>query len=183
MWSSRQIYDEALKVVSRLGDDQHKLFQLSLAIHEAAPRIQAYNQLYSESVVPLIDDYDDTCEVWVQIGNKQICQLEELSTYITYASSNHQHAISIFPFDHVYSPTNAESTSTFVLYTDRFSKTFLQFHDYLLNAVEESKVSYVLRYRPSLEPSKPLYLSGYGVELALKKTDYLVIDDRDSGGK
>ncbi|KAI8890404.1 glycosyltransferase family 24 protein [Backusella circina FSU 941] len=181
-WSSHQIYNEALKVVSRLGEDEKKFFELSLAIHEAAPRIQAYNQLYSESVIPLIEDYDDTCEVWVQVGNKQICQLEELSTYVTHAiNDNNQHDISIFPFDHVYSPT-AEPRSTFVLYTDRFSKTFLEFHDYLLNAVEENKVTYVLRYRPSTEPSKPLYLSGYGVELALKNTDYLVIDDRDSGG-
>lgn len=42
-------------------------------------------------------------------------------------------------------------------------------------------MSYRVRYRPpfSGEP-RPLFLNGYGVELALKRTDYIVIDDRSS---
>jgi UDP-glucose:glycoprotein glucosyltransferase len=41
---------------------------------------------------------------------------------------------------------------------------------------------YIVRYKPSLAHrdghAKRVPLSGYGVELALKKTDYLVVDDR-----
>lgn len=36
-----------------------------------------------------------------------------------------------------------------------------------------------MRYRPSVSESvRPLALNGYGIELALKRTDYIVIDDR-----
>ena len=41
------------------------------------------------------------------------------------------------------------------------------------------RTSYRVRYRPPpIATSTPLVLSGYGVELALKRTDYIVIDDR-----
>ena len=41
--------------------------------------------------------------------------------------------------------------------------------------------SYRIRYRPSpASAGKPLVVNGYGVELALKRTDYIVIDDRDA---
>lgn len=43
-------------------------------------------------------------------------------------------------------------------------------------------VSYRLRYKPSpaANARRALYLNGYGVELALKRTDYIVIDDRQA---
>ena len=41
---------------------------------------------------------------------------------------------------------------------------------------------FAVRYKPprSRTPAKRTGLAGYGVELALKNTDYLVVDDRDS---
>ena len=45
----------------------------------------------------------------------------------------------------------------------------------------DGKSSYRVRYRPSTSlESKPLFVGGYGVELVLKRTDYIVIDDRDA---
>lgn len=45
----------------------------------------------------------------------------------------------------------------------------------------KNQISYRVRYRrPVNFESAPLPVSGYGVELALKRTDYIVIDDRDS---
>lgn len=47
--------------------------------------------------------------------------------------------------------------------------------------VKEGKASYRLRYKPSaVQAARPLFLHGYGVELALKRTDYIVIDDRQA---
>ena len=45
----------------------------------------------------------------------------------------------------------------------------------------ESTAPFRIRYKPprSGQP-KPLLVNGYGVELALKRTDYIVIDDRDA---
>ena len=73
-----------------------------------------------------------------------------------------------------------------VLYADIQNEIFKEFHSVLKKAAEDSAVRYILRYRPVTGYSltrplkdKPLFVAGYGVELMLKKTDYIVIDDRE----
>ncbi|GMF72060.1 unnamed protein product [Aspergillus oryzae] len=71
-----------------------------------------------------------------------------------------------------------------VLYADVASPMFKDFHQTLSALVKEGQISYRVRYRPPQHWSaRPLFVSGYGVELALKRTDYIVIDDRDAGQK
>lgn len=49
-----------------------------------------------------------------------------------------------------------------------------------MESARAGKTSYRIRHRaaPGIT-KKPLVINGYGVELALKRTDYIVIDDRD----
>jgi UDP-glucose:glycoprotein glucosyltransferase len=69
-----------------------------------------------------------------------------------------------------------------VLYADITSPTFGKFHKTLVKTAREGKTSYRIRHRKGLSAeSKPLLVPGYGVELALKRTDYIVIDDREDG--
>lgn len=68
-----------------------------------------------------------------------------------------------------------------VLYADPTSKGFGEFHKTLTEAAHRGKLRYKLRYRRNTPaPVEPLPVSGYGVELALKRTDYIVIDDREA---
>jgi UDP-glucose:glycoprotein glucosyltransferase len=174
-----QLYQETLKVISPLGTDESNFFKLSLAIHEASPRIEAYNQLYHESVTQSLVSYDESCDTWVQVGNKQYCDFKIFSEAM---HKDHGEAteIEVLPFDHVvYSKQKA--APTIVIYTSRFSSQFGEFYNYLVRAATFHDLSFIIRYKPSLKtPGSPLYLSGYGVEMVLKKTDYLVIDDRSS---
>jgi UDP-glucose:glycoprotein glucosyltransferase len=56
---------------------------------------------------------------------------------------------------------------------------FRDFHETLSDMAKQGQISYRVRYRPPQHwISRPLFVSGYGVELALKRTDYIVIDDR-----
>lgn len=58
---------------------------------------------------------------------------------------------------------------------------FGQFHQELSRLAKDGLISYRLRYRPlNSGTPRPLFVNGYGVELALKRTDYIVIDDRDA---
>jgi len=66
-----------------------------------------------------------------------------------------------------------------VLYADITSPSFGQFHKSLVKAALEGKTSYRIRHRNPSSEFKPLTIPGYGVELALKRTDYIVIDDRE----
>ena len=71
-----------------------------------------------------------------------------------------------------------------ILYTDITSPTFGQFHKILVKTAREGKTSYRIRHRKTLGfDSKELIIPGYGVELALKRTDYIVIDDREGEEK
>lgn len=64
------------------------------------------------------------------------------------------------------------------------SPLFGQFHQTISNTARKGQTSYRLRYRPSASSSaKLLSVNGYGIELALKRTDYIVIDDRSGGGE
>lgn len=66
-----------------------------------------------------------------------------------------------------------------VLYADITSPLFAQFHETIRITALSGQTSYRIRYRPSISGStKSLVVNGYGVELALKRTDYIVIDDR-----
>ncbi len=68
-----------------------------------------------------------------------------------------------------------------VLYADPTSPNFGRFHKPLAAAAEAGELKYRVRYRRSaLASNKALPVSGFGVELALKRTDYIVIDDRES---
>lgn len=83
------------------------------------------------------------------------------------------------PFDRVLGESPQAPSS--ILYADITSPLFGQFHQIISRTAKEGRSSYRLRYRPPAAASlKPLILSGYGVELALKRTDYIVIDDRDA---
>jgi len=93
--------------------------------------------------------------------------------------------VKLLPFDHILPnpSTNIDTPShTAVLYADVSSPNFRELHAelLLLSASFPPKLTYVFRYVPPNHdgPSTREYLSGYGVGLDLKKTDYLVMDDR-----
>ena len=80
------------------------------------------------------------------------------------------------PFDRILGDSHAAPS---ILYADILSPSFAQFHQAVSKAARAGRTSYRVRYKPSLgKPRSPLVVSGYGVELALKRTDYIVIDDR-----
>lgn len=82
------------------------------------------------------------------------------------------------PFDRVLGDLSLPPA---VLYADISAPMFKEFHEVLRDMAEKGQISYRVRYRPSQHwTPRPLFVSGYGVELALKRTDYIVIDDRDA---
>ena len=69
-----------------------------------------------------------------------------------------------------------------ILYADITSPLFGQFHQTISATARSGQTSYRLRYRSSASQSiRPLSVNGYGIELALKRTDYIVVDDRNAG--
>lgn len=82
------------------------------------------------------------------------------------------------PFDRVFGDPSLPPA---ILYADIATPMFKEFHQSLSAMAKEGQVSYRVRYRPPQHwTPRPVFVSGYGVELALKRTDYIVIDDRDA---
>jgi UDP-glucose:glycoprotein glucosyltransferase len=68
------------------------------------------------------------------------------------------------------------------LYADITDPDFHSAHKILTKLANEGELAYRVRYKPSISHTQRLLaLSGYGVQLALKRTDYIVIDDREDG--
>lgn len=69
-----------------------------------------------------------------------------------------------------------------MLYADVSSPIFGEYHRTLQALAKDGEIAYRVRYRSIQNhdaPARPLFMNGYGVELTLKRTDYIVIDDRE----
>ena len=90
--------------------------------------------------------------------------------------------LEILPFDRVLGHGSDDWPPPSILYADITSPLFGQFHRVISQTARDGRTSYRVRYRaPAESVENPLVVNGYGVELALKRTDYIVIDDREAG--
>ncbi|KAK2763700.1 hypothetical protein FQN54_009316 [Arachnomyces sp. PD_36] len=178
--TDKELYDQFIDV---LRDDGHlrdeeaiSSFKFALSMHSTAPRIEAHYQYYTTSVESsMMVAQDAACPVWVHTEGKQYC-----SPALVHAQQdvNGDRNPKVLPFDRVLGDPEAPSS---ILYADVSAPMFHEFHQAISESAREGQVSYRVRYRPSVsKDSRPLFMNGYGVELALKRTDYIVIDDRAS---
>ncbi|KAL2363048.1 hypothetical protein RJZ56_004079 [Blastomyces dermatitidis] len=174
------LYERFTQLLQEDGHLTHpeaiSLFKFALSLRSTAPRIEAHYQYYNTSVEPsLMAAQDAVCTVWAHYDGDQYCSpsLE----YAQQSVSGDQHD-RILPFDRVLGDS---SLPPLILYADITSPLFGGFHQELIEKARDGQFSYRIRYRPSgSEVPRPLFVNGYGVELALKRTDYIVIDDRDA---
>ncbi|KAK6099484.1 killer toxin resistant protein [Batrachochytrium dendrobatidis] len=156
------------------------LAKLSLAIHSSAPRIQAHYRFYLQTIVPSLSkhkDFDPSCPVWVYWNGRQICDVGAIDTLFESSLNSSNSDYTVLPFDHTYQKHNSPSLVA-IIYADVLSSEFKPMLSAFMNAAENHPLQLVLRYKPSTFAKQPLFLSGYGVELAIKNTEYKVEDDR-----
>ncbi|KAK5082031.1 killer toxin resistant protein [Lithohypha guttulata] len=179
--SDQELYTKFLDVLQQDGHlgEQGSLssFKLALSLHAAAPRIEAHYQYYKSAVEPsMMAAQDAACPVWVHLDGQQYCSPELERAQQPVDNDNLEAEL---PFDHTLSSADSSLLST--IYADITHPLFGQFHQIVSATAKDGKSAYRVRYRPNTQDSsQPLYVSGYGVELVLKRTDYIVIDDRDA---
>lgn len=148
-------------------------------MHSTAPRLEAHFQYYNTAVQPAFDQEDgNACETWVHVpwSGQRFCS-PDLSEASAQPLGSDQAEVPTLPFDRVLGCTACGKES--VLYADITSPSFRRFHKTISKTAKDELTSYRVRYKPSKDTiAQPLPVSGYGVELALKRTDYIVIDDR-----
>ncbi|KAF8938350.1 hypothetical protein BGZ58_001082 [Dissophora ornata] len=191
--SQKDLYDKSLQIIQGEGhvpSQAVSTLKWSLAMHTTAPWIQAHYHLYNSTIVPdrtSKHGFNPDCGVWVDWYDQQVCTVSELEGVISKGLGQFENKSKSKPttmdLDHIQSSRNDPSLFT-IMYADVYDPDFTKFRLYLDTLSKDHGLQYSIRYRPPTKPTKnssPLTLAGYGVELALKSTDYIVIDDRDLG--
>lgn len=145
-------------------------FKLALSTRSAAPRIEAHYQYYQTGVQPSLKGNQEGCDTWILLDGQQYCSSTLDQSHGQIAQGQERE----LPFD-----VALGSGPSCILYADITAPGFGEYHKTLAQKARSRECAYKLRHRRlSHESLEPLPVSGYGVELALKRTDYIVIDDR-----
>ncbi|KAJ1922201.1 killer toxin resistant protein [Mycoemilia scoparia] len=171
---------------------QLSLLNFSLALHSKSPVIQAQYHYYQNDVNSTMasvlgDGFDSSCSSWVQWKDKQACSVDTLKELIeteTFYGSTYIKDPKTLPesldIDHTFSAKIKTDVAPLVLYTDLQTDVVPGFLDYLNHISSELGFTYTVRFRPptrKISSVRDTQLSGYGVEMTLKSTEYKVDDD------
>ncbi|QRW04777.1 UDP-glucose:Glycoprotein Glucosyltransferase [Ceratobasidium sp. AG-Ba] len=115
-------------------------YEKSLALHSAAPKIQAFYQLFGDASQPA------ECGSWIEWAGKQACGPDEAEELLKSASSGN--LVRLFPFDHVRKQPDTECSTPLVFYASLSSQNFYPLYSYLLSKATQPEFCYVMRYSP-----------------------------------
>uniref|UniRef100_A0A182J6H8 UDP-glucose:glycoprotein glucosyltransferase n=1 Tax=Anopheles atroparvus TaxID=41427 RepID=A0A182J6H8_ANOAO len=165
-------YQKSIELASEiLGDGQISLLKLALSLHSFSPKVQAHLQVATE----VLTKGDCETTIFASVNGKVACDVSDLRS-ILQAGGKDPSTVETFAIDHIY-PGSENNSLTVVLYGEIGTREFKEFHDAIRLATDRGTVRYVLRHYVRKVSSRKVRLSGYGVELHLKSTEYKSQDD------
>ncbi|XP_014811121.1 PREDICTED: UDP-glucose:glycoprotein glucosyltransferase 2 [Calidris pugnax] len=172
--SEHSYYNLILKKAGQfLSNLQINLLKFALSIRAYSPTVQMFQQIAADEPPP------EGCSAFVVIHEKQTCKTNEIKKLLKKATKRPRPYL--FKGDHKF-PTLKEDGPVVVLYAEMGTKDFVKFHKILSEKAQKEEIVYVLRHYVQKPSSRKLYLSGYGVELAIKSTEYKAVDDTQVKG-
>ncbi|XP_017385547.1 UDP-glucose:glycoprotein glucosyltransferase 2 isoform X1 [Cebus imitator] len=167
--SDYSYYNLILKKAGQFLDNLHiNLLKFAFSIRAYSPAIQMFQQIAADEPPP------DGCNAFVVIHKKHTCKINEIKKLLKKATSRTRPYL--FKGDHKF-PTNKENLPVVILYAEMGTRAFSAFHKVLSEKAQNGEILYVLRHYIQKPSSRKMYLSGYGVELAIKSTEYKALDD------
>uniref|UniRef100_A0A8B9FMA5 UDP-glucose ceramide glucosyltransferase-like 1 n=1 Tax=Amazona collaria TaxID=241587 RepID=A0A8B9FMA5_9PSIT len=165
--SEHSYYSLMLKKAGQfLSNLQINLLKFALSIRAYSPTVQMFQQIAADEHPP------EGCSAFVVIHEKHTCKTNEIKKLLKKATKRPY----LFKGDHKF-PTLKEDGPVVVLYAEMGTKDFVKFHHILSEKAQKEEIVYVLRHYVQKPSSRKMYLSGYGVELAIKSTEYKAVDD------
>ncbi|KAI4464405.1 udp-glucose glycoprotein:glucosyltransferase [Holotrichia oblita] len=170
--SDKEKYDTVMKLASELiTPSQLSVLKLGVSLHIYSPKIEMFSQIAKERELP-------ACPVIIDVGGSLSCDLKETKKLIDKMKNGNGKTIEVFNVDTHY-PGSENRSLVVVLYGELGTAEFCAFHELLKNEAQEGVIDYVLRHYVKERSNKRLRLSGYGVELQMKSTEYKVQDDTE----
>ncbi|XP_055376689.1 UDP-glucose:glycoprotein glucosyltransferase [Condylostylus longicornis] len=154
-----------------LGPMHSTLLKLAISMHSLTPRIQTHLQIANESLN--VRNCDNN--IFSTVRGVVCCSFEELKSKLNNNVPNSDNE-ETYSFDHIYSGSDKNALSV-VLYGDIGSDEFHEYHKFLKQKAIEGQIKYISRHYVKINNNKPVRLSGFGVELHLKSTEYKSQDD------
>ncbi|KAG3274342.1 UDP-glucose glycoprotein glucosyltransferase 1, transcript variant X2 [Ictidomys tridecemlineatus] len=164
------ILEAAFQFLSPL---QQNLLKFCLSLRSYSATIQAFQQIAANEPPP------EGCDSFFSVHGKKTCDFHTLETLLLTASERPKPLL--FKGDHRYPSSNPESPVV-IFYSEIGHENFSNFHHQLISKSNLGKINYVFRHYLSNPRREPVHLSGYGVELAIKSTEYKAKDDTQVKG-
>lgn len=170
-----QRYKSSIDVASRLlTHAQLKLLKLSLSLRSLTPRIQS-NFMIADDILKR-GDCDKNSRAFVIVGGELVCTLKELDEKLKKPKIGISSNSEVYSFDHIY-PGSENNELITTLYGEAGEREYNEFHRVLKQEVQNSAIKYITRHFIRHRSQTKVRLSGYGVELHLKSTEYKAQDD------
>uniref|UniRef100_A0AAY4AMJ7 UDP-glucose ceramide glucosyltransferase-like 1 n=1 Tax=Denticeps clupeoides TaxID=299321 RepID=A0AAY4AMJ7_9TELE len=141
-----------------LSPVQLSLLKFALSLRAYSSTVHSFQQIAHNEPPP------SGCAAFFNVHGQKSCDLAKLD------GMPH-----VFKSDHKFPSTNPEAPVV-ILYAEIGKREFSVFHQRMLFNANKGQINYILRHFVS--PSyKKVFLSGYGVELAIKNQEYKAKDD------
>uniref|UniRef100_A0A1I8B9P0 UDP-glucose:glycoprotein glucosyltransferase n=1 Tax=Meloidogyne hapla TaxID=6305 RepID=A0A1I8B9P0_MELHA len=182
--SDEKEFNLALKIAENLlpdGQSGISLLRLSLSLRLYSARIQLHRQIANDLLPKLKEIKCSENNPFYEINGIVSCKYSEIDKLLQ--NANEREPSQIYSIDHLY-PNNFPDVNNYkfpliVLYANIGQPNlFQQFHKEFVKMSNNGLIKYVFRHFDKKTVSTPLVsLSGYGVELAVKSTEYKALDD------
>ncbi|XP_066089086.1 UDP-glucose:glycoprotein glucosyltransferase 1 isoform X2 [Saccopteryx bilineata] len=164
------ILEAAFQFLSPL---QQNLLKFCLSLHSYSATIQAFQQIASDEPPP------EGCNSFFSVHGMRTCDFDALEMLLLTAPERPKPLL--FKGDHRY-PCSSPDSPVVIFYSEIGSQAFYNIHHQLVSKSHAGKINYVFRHYIVNPREEPVYLSGYGVELAIKSTEYKAKDDTQVKG-
>lgn len=167
-YSPRERYEKIMNITNGfLSVAKVALLKYSLALRAYSPAVEMFHQIAYDQKLP------DECETVVEVNGEFLCDIAQLDSIVDSDSISNSRT---YKFDHVY-PTTCSASITAILYGEIGIPSFSEFHNVLKAKADRCEISYIVRHYVWKRNKRKVRLSGYGVELAIKSTEYKSQDD------
>ncbi|KAM8953224.1 UDP-glucose:glycoprotein glucosyltransferase 1 [Pelodytes ibericus] len=152
---------------------QQSLLKFALSLRSYSATVQTFQQIAGDEPPP------SGCSAFIAVHGEKTCDLDSLPSLLNTAAERPKPFL--FKGDHQY-PGKSTDSPVVILYAEIGSKDFSRFHQLLSEKARAGEISYILRHYVINPGPEKVSLSGYGVELAIKSTEYKAKDDTQVKG-
>ncbi|KAH7641055.1 UDP-glucose:glycoprotein glucosyltransferase 1 [Dermatophagoides farinae] len=198
-WTTmQQQYQSSLRLASKLLRSEPKLsiLKFALSLRSYSPRVIAFKNII-EDIFTSTNQLEKCNGSFIELTipsvvdrPKYVCNngddiSQAIDSMINHVQSDNVGQLShpvVYSVDHIFpgrysSIETSPHSITVILYATIGSKSFFRLHKLIKQQIDQGKpIRYIIRHNPQ-STKMHVALSGYGVELAIKSTEYKAQDD------